>query len=226
MIASQVAFALRLIDDFNGKTIKNQKFNFELDGIVVRPIQKEEGLYVFSEPVKRSVELRIISRYYHTDTVSIEKEKLDQKEPVAEVRLYGKSGQGHFGVCGFHCGKIEDKRIAYPVLVCAKSSKDTGLTWKELRQEKGETYLLCNGFTKETIVGKTFCITSEKKTDIFVILEKKGVNGYRISGKISRSHKPGTPIERVYRSLSDENGYYSIPVNEDEQDKITEVIIL
>jgi len=226
MIVKQVAFALRLIDDFNGKEITRQVFSFEIDGILAKPIEKQEGLYIFLEPVNASVKLRIISGYYHTKTVTIEKGVLDEKEPVATVRIYGKPGQGYSKVCGFHQGKIEDKNVVYPVEVCAKSGKDTGLTLKEIRQEEGKTYLICNGYTKELIIGKPFCLTNEKITDIFVILEKKGVNWYRIEETILGEYEPGTPIQRVYRSLTDESGYYSIPVNADEQDKITEVIKL
>lgn len=226
MIAKRVAFVLRLIDDFNGIIIQRQKFTFEIDGFGVKPIEKEEGLFVFAEPIKENVEVQIISGYYHACTIKVEKGTLDEKEPVAEVRLFRKPGIAYSPVISYLSGRIEDKNVTHPVHVCVKSSKSTGLTFKEIREEEDGMYLICNGFTKEITEGKTFCMTNNDKTDIFVIYEKKGVNGYKIKERIAGNYDPGTPIERIYRSITDGKGNYSIPVNADEQDKITEVLIL
>ena len=50
MIQMRMAFALRLVDDFTGQCIRKKGFLFSVEGRVIHPVEKDEGLYLFMEP--------------------------------------------------------------------------------------------------------------------------------------------------------------------------------
>ena len=95
MIQMRMAFALRLVDDFTGQCIRKKGFLFSVEGRVIHPVEKDEGLYLFMEPQESVTRVRIESTDYHSCSVLIEKKQLNPDEPVADVRLYGKPGRGH-----------------------------------------------------------------------------------------------------------------------------------
>ena len=94
MIQMRMAFALRLVDDFTGQCIRKKGFLFSVEGRVIHPVEKDEGLYLFMEPQESVTRVRIESTDYHSCSVLIEKKQLNPDEPVADVRLYGKPGRG------------------------------------------------------------------------------------------------------------------------------------
>ena len=47
MIQMRMAFALRLVDDFTGQCIRKKGFLFSVEGRVIHPVEKDEGLYIF-----------------------------------------------------------------------------------------------------------------------------------------------------------------------------------
>ena len=52
MIRHKLSFALRLIDDFTGKIVGKTSCIFQMDGRLISTIYKEEGLYLFMEPME------------------------------------------------------------------------------------------------------------------------------------------------------------------------------
>jgi hypothetical protein len=228
MITYQVAFALRLFDDFSGNAILKQQFEFKIDGLLAKPILKPEGVYVFLEPLKESVMLEIRGNFYHPETVKIDKAALDPSSPLVTIRLFGKPGQGYDRNKIFLDGKITDQDLNFPVKIAALCNKETGLTYREIVRQDKATYLMCSCKEPllEQVEGKTFCLTGKEKTDIFVIHEKKLRSEYRISDTISPDQLPGTPIQRVYCSVTDERGHYTIPIDADASDQIAAVRVL
>jgi hypothetical protein len=218
------------MDDHSGLIIRKHKFRFELDGAVVRPIEKEEGYFVFLEPVPEYAELKITSGTYHTSTIRIVKETTDKQIALHEVRLYVKPGGRYCGGSSFHNGKIESQGPVFPIVVGVKSSKSTNLLFSKICEKEDKSYLSCKELLNNTMhvlsVGKTYCITTKKQTDILIILKRTDTHEYLIEGNISPDHSPGTPIERIYRSITDENGYYSIPLSADETDNPMDVLTL
>ena len=107
MIQMRMAFALRLVDDFTGQCIRKKGFLFSVEGRVIHPVEKDEGLYLFMEPQESVTRVRIESTDYHSCSVLIEKKQLNPDEPVADVRLYGKPGRGHPYPHEYLTGKIK-----------------------------------------------------------------------------------------------------------------------
>lgn len=93
MIQIRIAFVLRLVDDFTGACIKKKSFRFWTDEKILHPVQKEEGLYVFLEPLEHPARISIEGTDYYPCTVEIDKQILDPEEPIADIRLYGRSGR-------------------------------------------------------------------------------------------------------------------------------------
>ena len=53
-----------------------------------------------------------------------------------------------------------------------------------------------------------------------MITEKFGMNDYLISGKLSKDHKKGDKLLRIYRTYADGDGNYVLPVAEGPEDQI------
>ena len=224
MIRMKIAFVLRMIDDFSGQCITEKGFSFIVNGRVVHPVEKEEGLYVFLEPYENCTKVWIESASYHSCSVMIDKRSLNSQEPIAEVRLYARTGKAFSKAGGVYTG-IFDEIKEFPVEIYAKKSSTPGLVVREYRNIEGEHWVLFSGFTKEALLGKTWLIDDEENPMILILQEKRGINEYRveiISGEPEKI-RSGTPICRVYRSVTDRLGAYAIPVESGEETKVLEV---
>lgn len=224
MIRMKIAFVLRLINDFSGKCIREHGFTFLVNGRVVHPVIKEEGSYVFLEPMEKVTRLVIESPLYHSCSVSIDQSVLDPKEPIAEVRLYERAGKQISKTAAFLEG-IYQNSSRYPVEVYAIKSSPLGLQVKEYRRIEDGHWIIFSGFTKETLLGKTWILDDPDNPVLMILQEKRGINEYRaelIRGEPEKI-RSGTPISRAYRSVTDRFGAYAIPVESGEETKIIEV---
>ena len=228
MIQMRMAFALRLVDDFTGQCIRKKGFLFSVEGRVIHPVEKDEGLYLFMEPQESVTRVRIESTDYHSCSVLIEKKQLNPDEPVADVRLYGKPGRGHPYPHEYLTGKIESGRTAFPAEVYVARTRPTGLIFREYRKGPDGEWIFFQGFTKENLIGKPFMAGSGSETARFIPMEKRGINEYRIEpvGTFPAKLKEGAPITRIYRSVTDGAGAYAIPVDPGEEQLIEEVMVL
>lgn len=224
MIRMKIAFALRLINDFSGNCIKEKGFSFVINEKVVHPVAKEEGLYIFLEPMEERTRMWIESPYYHSCSVMIDKTVLDPMEPVAEVRMYEKAGNRVSRAVSFLTGICETGKHS-PMEVYAKKSSPLGLVVKEYRRIEKEHWIIFSGFTMEKVLGKTWLLDQPKNPVFLILQEKRGINEYR--AEILRGDpekiRSGTPVYRIYRSVTDPQGGYAIPVESGEETKILEV---
>lgn len=228
MIRFKIAFVLRLVDDFTGKPIKETGFRFIINDRVVHPLEKGEGTYVFLEPREMETSVVIESTAYHTCHVIVEKKLLEPSEPVAEVRLYVKPGKSLPVGSEIIQGTLDNKKEKFPVQVYAKKSNPLGLTFKEYQKVEGANWIQFSGFTKEKILGKTWILADAKHPVALILQEKRGINEYRaevISGEPEKI-RSGTPLFRIYRSVTDSVGNYAIPVEGGEENQIIEVVPL
>ena len=224
MIRMKIAFVLRMIDDFSGMCIHEKVFTFVANGRAVHPVEKKEGLYVFLEPYETCTRVWIDSAYYHSCSVMIDKRMLDPTDPIVEVRLYAKSGKAILKAGGLYTG-VYQENAAVPLEVYAKKGSPLGLTVREYRNIEGEHWWFFSGFTKETLLGKTWILDDAENPMVMILQEKRGINEYRaeiISGEPEKV-RSGTPVCRVYRSVTDRTGAYAIPVESGEETKVLEV---
>ena len=114
MIQIRIAFVLRLVDDFTGVCIKRKSFRFWTDEKILHPVQKEEGLYVFLEPLEHPARITIEGTDYYPCTVEVDKHILDPEEPIADIRLYGRSGKVYSGGREYRTGVLNIKGQELP----------------------------------------------------------------------------------------------------------------
>lgn len=227
MIQIHIAFVLRLVDDFTGECIKKKNFRFWTDDRILHPVEKKEGLYVFLEPLENPVRLMIEGTDYHLCSVQIDKKILDPEEPIVDVRLYGKSGRIYSGGREYRTGKLTVSE-ELPVEIYVKRKKATGLSCREYRKLENSHWIICQGFTKENLIGKTCVLGTGKNAFPFIMMEKRGINEYRIEpcADIPKEIREGEPLARIYRSVTDMDGSYAIPVEAGEGQSTEEVMIL
>ena len=227
MIRLKVAFVLQMIDDFSGQYIKEKGFQFYIGKRIVSPIQKRDGMYIFLEPQEEETRIIIQSTYYHPCSILVRKKFLNPAEPVLEVRLYRKAGTIISSNVKLLSGEIENRQ-RIPIEVYAKKKNPAGISFKEYKNIDGEHRVWFSGFTKDNLIGKT-CLLNHEENLLFLILqEKKGMNEYQvdiISGEPEKIKK-GTPLYQIYRSVTDCNGKYNIPVENTEDTENTEVFVL
>ena len=221
MIRHRLSFALRLIDDFTGRKIGKTGCTFQMDGRFISTIYKEEGFYLFLEPMECPCTLQIEAQDYFPGTVLIDKKTLDPTYPVVDVRLYHKPG-GQFAYrCSLCCGRIEPPQRGQPFMVYGISSVDSGYALKAVKDMDAVTMIELTGYNKEKLPGRVFGLGEGKDLEVFVITEKSGLNDYLISGKLKKNHKKGEKLLRVYRTYADGDGNYVLPVAEGTEDQIT-----
>ena len=155
MIQIRIAFVLRLVDDFTGTCIKRKSFRFWTDEKILHPVQKEEGLYVFLEPLEHPARITIEGTDYYPCTVEVDKHILDPEEPIADIRLYGRSGKVYSGGREYRTGVLNIKGQELPAEVYIRREKPTGLMYREYRKLENSHWILFQGFTKEDLIGKT-----------------------------------------------------------------------
>lgn len=223
MIRHKLSFALRLIDDFTGKKIGKTSCTFKTDGRLISTIYKEEGLYLFLEPMERPCTLQIEAKDYFPGMVLIDQGDLDPTYPVVDVRLYHKPG-GQFPYrCSLCCGKIKPPKEGMPFMVYGISNVDSGYVLKTVKDTDSTTVIELSGYHKEKLPGRVFGLGDGKDLEVFVITEKSGINDYLISGKLNKPHKKGDKLLRIYRTYADGNGNYVLPVAEGTEEQITVV---
>lgn len=224
MIRVKIAFVLRMVDDYSGQCIRKNRFLFTIGERVVHPVEKEEGLYVFLELQEAVTRVRLEGPGYHPCTVRIEKKDLDPEEPVADVRLYRKPGVP--GSCEYRIGRMPEG-TPFPAAVWVRRSRPTGLSFREYRKIGKEHWFLFQGFPKENLIGKTCVIENKEKLFPFVIMEKRGINEYRVEPEEEPPENLGSgdPLVRIYRSVTDSGGSYAIPVEPGEEESQETVML-
>lgn len=220
MIRHKLSFALRLVDDFTGRKLPRTACIFKVDGRLITTTYKEEGFFLFMEPMEDPVTIQIEASDYFSKEVTVDQKKLNPAFPVLDVRLYHKPG-GQFpyrcSICG---GQIEPPVDKDSFLVYGISDADSGYMLKNVRETENGTILELSGYHKEKLTGRVFGLGSEETLDVFVILEKEGMNDYLIEGSLKHSHKKGEKLKAVYRTLADAKGNYVMPVAEGTEEKV------
>ena len=214
MIRHKLSFALRLVDDFTGRKLPGRISQFYTDERLLSVTYKEEGFYLFMEPIESPVTVRIEANDYFTKTITIDQKRLDPSYPVMEVRLYHKPG-GQFPYrCSLCGGQVKPPKSGIPFLVYGVSELDSGYILKNAGSDDSGCYLELMGYHKEKLTGRVFGLGSEETLDVFVIQKQEGTNIYRIDQPLKHVHKKGEKLRLIYRTYADGQGNYVLPVTE------------
>ena len=224
MIRHKLSFALRLVDDFTGRKLPGRICQFYADERPIAATYKEEGFYLFMEPMECPVTVRIEASDYFTKAVSIDQKKLDPAYPVMEVRLYHKPG-GQFPYrCSLCAGQIQPPKNGIPFPVYGISELDSGYILKNAGSDDSGYFLELMGYHKEKLTGRVFGLGSEEALDVFVIQKQESANLYRIDTPLKHAHKKGEKLRLVFRTYADGAGNYVLPVTEGSAEQVKVVI--
>lgn len=216
MINIKVAFVLRLIDDFDGKALEGNGASFTSDGLVLHPIKKTDGMFVFTGDYPKEADVKIEIPSYHKMTVRVVRSELDPQEPIMNVRMFGKAGGDFEYKYDLVCGQMKkSKGQVFPAFVYTAGSKSTSLSFKKFREEDGRKIITLQGYSNKPLIGYCFMLGEGKDVSLFIISEKFGVNEYCICPVLNLpvQIKQGAILKRIYRSVTDKDGAYAIPVN-------------
>lgn len=217
MISMRIAFVLQLLDEFTGKSLTNAGVVFYEGDRVVSPVKKPDGMYVFLDEFDTECTISIVCAGFHDKVLTIDRNTLDKVNPIIVVRLFGKPGGAFSYRYGLSTGTIKkEKGLAFPAEVYAVRKKPFNLFFKSYREEEGKHILVLQGFCLEPLIGLAFRMGEGKEASEFIVKEKVGSNEYCICpiGNKSVQIKQGSPLFRIYRSVTDEKGNYSIPIDE------------
>ncbi|MBR2948352.1 MAG: hypothetical protein IKC46_00670 [Lachnospiraceae bacterium] len=220
MIRHKLSFALRLVDDFTGRKLVGKVTQFYADERPISVTYKEEGFYLFMEPIECPVTVRIEANDYFVKTVTIDQKKLDPSFPVAEVRLYHKPGGSFQYRCSLCGGQITPPNPGTPFLVYGISELDSGYMLKNAGSDESGYFLELMGYHKEKLTGRVFGLGSNDTLDVFVIQKQESTNIYRIDQPLMHTHRKGDKLRLVYRTYADGNGNYVLPVAEGSVDQV------
>ena len=141
--------------------------------------------------------------------------------------LYGRSGKVYSGGREYRTGVLNIKGQELPAEVYIRREKPTGLMYREYRKLENSHWILFQGFTKEDLIGKTCVLGRDKDAFPFIIMEKRGINEYRIEP--ADQYQIRSKKESRLRGSTFCNGSgrsYAIPVEAGEGQSTEEVMLL
>lgn len=215
MIVWSVDFALLLYDEFNGAKINDASVIFRTEGRMVTPLRKNEGFYVFRNMGKDALELEISRPRYLAHRLQLDKNTLDPLFPVVSVRLL-RDHSNSFPDCEWIDGTCQNSTD-----VIALATHEPSVKIHSIEQQDAGTTIGIQGFTVQRLLGYRFALGEDKES--FVISQKLSSNSYQTDSKLTRPHKAGEALSRVYLTKSDSKGNYHIPVELGQKARITKV---
>lgn len=202
----QVICALRLYDDFSGRMLKGEDFKFWFGQFLASPIKKPDGYFVFTGQKAKSLELLIEAPDYLPYKQVIEAELFDKGIPVADCRLIPNA------VYEKRINKKVTGKIELPgaeVLLIPQTEK---AVLKYGGQAEGSpSCIIINTLLPLPIINLNFIVDAEDCfPEVFHIKQKVGGNQFELNHMLNNTYKPNAEIIRTYRSISRQDGSFTI----------------
>ena len=87
VITAKLSLAVRLLDTTTGKEVTEPDIHFSIDGNMIIPMRKGEGMYVFVNISKEDFLMRIDVRGYDSKESHVIRNELDPRLPIMDVFL-------------------------------------------------------------------------------------------------------------------------------------------
>ena len=203
--------AIRLYDDFTGQMLKGPEYQFKVNGLNYKPICKPDGYFVLTNIEEPSIILEVSAKHYKSYLVSIDTHTLNPLCPVYDMRLL--SGPlAMNGVTKRLRGNIKTPNtwvIAVPEL------EKPMFKYGGIEGEEGEEWMIINSLGYESLLNYLFIIKDNQSgpAEVFCIKNKKGHNLFKASPRLSKKYKVNQEVVRIYRTLSEEDGSFDIPID-------------
>lgn len=194
----------RLIDDLTGKVLKGKDFEFHMTPCEGMMMSKEDGYFVWTGNWQETLKVVICHPKYVPYEASIVCKELDKRNPIITIRLmpYGASLAQAYKITGsieVPCEKV--LLIPRPERSLLKYS-----------QGGGNKEIHINRLLPMPLVGFNFIIWDELTAplEVFEIEEYRMPHTFVINKSLEKQYKVNAEVIRVYQGMSDEEGKYTI----------------
>jgi hypothetical protein len=214
-IRASLALGVRLIDTTTGKALDEADARYYKDGIMLRPLHKGPGIWVFTNMDKEDFLMNISVRGYDDTEIKIEYEKLDPQLPMLDVFLMPSENSWEGGqvleICG-NLSKLEFiEAIALDRPICS---------FQSLVEKKGVyTMNLIPKMTGQqaALDRIKYAILSEsgERYDVFEVQKQVTPTGVILKDPLLEEHKVNDRIYRIIYGKTDPKGRYSLRVRDD-----------
>jgi len=209
---TRVSFVVCVIDDFNGERVRNGNIMITLAETPKRPLRKKEGIFVFIDLDSMVYTLMINSDIYFSQTLTVDPDKLDPRDPVIYVRLKPLPSYSFSSAATLIRGKLINKtdgilrdaaiRATVKTRECAKGriiQDNVSQGSKEL------SFARLNGKVTE---GETLLIEEKnmEQCEICRISRLQGDNSFELFEPLAFDHARGIFLLPVTETMPDERG--------------------
>ena len=119
-ITHRLVLALRLVDTADGRTIKDKTIVIRKDGIVVKPMIKDDGYFVFSNMERKNFTLELTARGYETYRGEVDFDQLDPVRPLLVLHMV--PGQNYRGL--YPCLSLEGQASGITAIDAVRAGVD------------------------------------------------------------------------------------------------------
>ena len=219
MVCKTAHLVLILYDDFNGKCIKNGGQVFTINGRILAPILKPEGFYVFTGPADPVETVTITGGQYVPVTIRVDGHTLDPSFPVMHIRLMRKPHAG-FPDCEYLEGYARPGCTVY-----ALKQGQTENRLLAMHETPDGTAVAFSGYFPEPAEYTRFMIGTGAEQELLLTGEYLAQEKtYLLAEKLQRTHSPGEPVVRAWAAQCGTDGFYSIPVEKGQIEKIEQLL--
>jgi hypothetical protein len=207
-----VTCAIRLYDDFTGKLLKGPEYKFKVNGLGYNPICKADGYFVLTNIIQPLITVEIDSEHYKTSCVTIDTALLNKSYPVYDIRLLRAVRSAH------HISKrlIGNIKIPETWIIAVPELTKPLLKFGGIEKSYNDCWMVINSLIYQDLLGHVFTIKDSKPgpLELFVALDKKGHNQFKVSCLPQKEYSMNEEIVRVYRTITEKDGSFDMLIDD------------
>lgn len=209
---SFVTLAFRIRDNFDDLVIKDEKFNFYLNGDIITPIKKYDGYYIITDIQDKNFNLKIVSHRYFDKILDINLDNINEKNKCIEIFLIPNY---KYFIPNNSC-QIKGNVDPNTLILLTKYHSRTNLRYQSFNKTSNTIFI--SNPAGESLNGRVLAIVDceNNKFEVVFIKEKISDTEYLVDVKISNKIKRSLPMHKAYVSQSDENGMFNLYIKEND----------
>jgi len=215
VIRARLMVALHLVDTTTGRDIEDTDVRFIRDGTLQRPMNKGNGIWVFTGDVREDFLMSVEVRGFDKEELSICYETLDPKLPILDVFLMPSENNRRGGevvrIEGSLSGlrSIEAVPVTKPVCMFHEVNEKKGVvTMTLLPKIAGSKVELDN--TRYAVI-----FEDEQRYEVFEVISTKSRTQVLLKEDLQNEHKTGEKIGRIVYGRAGPKGAFLLKVRDD-----------
>ena len=215
VIRARLSLAIRLIDTTTGRVIEETDIRFNEGSQILKPINKGEGIWVFTGESRKDFSMHIAARDYDEADIDIRFETLNPKLPMCDVFLMPSEKNRKAGsvisIHG-HLSKLESiEAVAIDRPICR---------YRETSEKRG---VICMSLMPMTIGGRVvtenmrYALLSEdgSRYEVFEIIDQVNQTQVVLKDMLKGEHKINERVCRIIYGRAGPNDEVMLKVRDD-----------